>query len=312
MSDEVPEWKQFEIAVAEFLRALDQNAKVTHDAKIPDAHTGKPRQRDVWVEGNLCQLFPIKVLVSCKFTADRLNEQDIDAFNGEFIASRANKGVIYSKTGFTDAAIDKSKVLGFSCCRLYSNQPPDLPEALILSAYCSRNQAALILTERPDSLWGLTNWSDLFATPVLVGTKEEIALDAICALFKHFFEQSFDSTKILVGVPVPWSVEIALKHPTAPVAPLRIRLSGRWQTWVGKTEAYLLNGSYSITEGRFAGSMSTPVVDTWGVDPGPGWSPCDAPAQSPSNTCHFFIQGKTRESLIDVLGPMPLQIADEA
>ena len=141
----LPEWKQFEIAVANFLRAVDPSAKITHDAKIADVHTGEPRQRDVWIEGNLCQLFPIKVLVSCKFTKDRLNEQDIDAFNGEFISSGAHKGVIYAKTGFADPAIQKAKKLDFSCCRLYLNQPPDLPEVLFFTAYCSRNQLSLIL-----------------------------------------------------------------------------------------------------------------------------------------------------------------------
>jgi len=42
-----PKWKQFEIAVAQFVSALDPNAKVTHNAQLPDKHTGKLRQRDV-------------------------------------------------------------------------------------------------------------------------------------------------------------------------------------------------------------------------------------------------------------------------
>ena len=70
---EVPEWKQFEVAVANFLTALDPNARVTHDAKIDDAHTGKPRQRDVWIEAKVCQLFNLKILVSCKFWNTRIN-----------------------------------------------------------------------------------------------------------------------------------------------------------------------------------------------------------------------------------------------
>ena len=59
----VPEWQQFEIAVASFIQALDSSAKVTHDARTPDGDTGYPRQRDVWIEGRFCSLFPIRVLV---------------------------------------------------------------------------------------------------------------------------------------------------------------------------------------------------------------------------------------------------------
>lgn len=307
----IPEWKQFEIAVAEFLRALDPSAKVTHDAKTPDLHTGKPRQRDVWIEGTLCRLFPIKVLVSCKFTADRIDEQDIDAFNGEFIASRANKGVIYARTGFTKEAIDKAKVLGFSCCRLYANQPPEIPEVLFFSSsYCSRNQGSLIFVERPDPVWRLTDWSDLFNAAVLVGNMQEIALDVLCTIYEHCIEESLGTTKAQGGVPAPWIVDVELKHPNAAVNPLKVRLGGRWRTWVAKAEAHLLNGTYSLTDGQFVGTQTGPVVDTWGIHPGPDWTECEPPIQSPANTCHFFIRGKTRETLVDVLGPQPIQIAE--
>jgi hypothetical protein len=310
-SGSIPEWKQFEIAVAEFLRALDPNAKVTHDARLPDLHTGRPRQRDVWVEGTLCQLFQIKVLISCKFTADPLNEQDIDAFNGEFIASHANKGVIYARTGFTEGAIEKAKVLSFSCCRLYANQPPDLPEALFFSTYCSRNQASLVFLEGPDPLWRLTTWSDLFNAPILVGTEHVLGLEVLCAVDERQVDESLEPTKALRGAPAPWLVDVTLAHPAGTVNPLKIRLGGRWRTWVGKTEAYFLNGTYSITDGRFAGSQAGPVIDTWSVDPGPGWTPYDAPEQPPANICHIFIRGKTRESLLELLGPRPIEIVDQ-
>ena len=45
-----PKWKNFEIAVAEFMSKIGHGAKITHDARIPDAHTGYSRQRYVWVE----------------------------------------------------------------------------------------------------------------------------------------------------------------------------------------------------------------------------------------------------------------------
>ncbi|MFA5923837.1 MAG: hypothetical protein WC856_21515 [Methylococcaceae bacterium] len=66
MKSECPKWKEFELAVASFLSALDPNAMVTHDAILPDEDTGEPRQRDIWIETQVCHHFNIKILVSCK------------------------------------------------------------------------------------------------------------------------------------------------------------------------------------------------------------------------------------------------------
>ena len=124
-----PAWKQFEIAVRNFVAALDPSAEITHDAIIPDIDTGLPRQRDVWVEAKFGQHFPIKILLSCKYWEEKLNVQDIDAFLGELRSSGAHKGVIYARTGFTQPAIGKALANDVWCCLLYRNQPPDLPDA---------------------------------------------------------------------------------------------------------------------------------------------------------------------------------------
>ena len=126
-----PKWKEFEKAVARFVGALDPKAKVNHDVKLPDFHTSKPRQRDVWIEAKVCNHFPINVLISCKRLKRKLNQKDIDAFNGELASSEARLGVLYSYSGFTVNAIEKAKRLGISCCRLFENKSPDIPLNLI-------------------------------------------------------------------------------------------------------------------------------------------------------------------------------------
>jgi len=309
-SADMPEWRQFEVAVAEFLRAVDPTAKVTHNVTIPDAHTGEPRQRDVWVEGNLCQLFAIKILVSCKFAKDRLNEQDIDAFNGEFISSRANKGVIYAKAGFTKEAIAKATALDFSCCRLYSNQPSDLPEALTIRAYCCRNQVSLIGLECPDQKWNMRTWSDLFKSPVVVHGSQEVGIDVLCEIHDHAVKQALTAIKPGDLFPTAWYTDVRLDHPNAAAQPFSLRLGGRWNTWVGKTEAHLLKGTYSLTTNQFVGTTSMPYVDTWNVDPGPGCEPCEPPVRAPLNTCVYILRGKVRESLLAELAPKPIQVRE--
>ena len=72
------EWRNYEIAVQKFLDALEPNAKVVHDVKLPDKHTGKPRQRDIFIEATICGNIPVKILVSCKRYKRKLNESDID------------------------------------------------------------------------------------------------------------------------------------------------------------------------------------------------------------------------------------------
>ena len=57
-SNASPDWELFELAVAQFIAAINQGAKVTHDVRLPDVHTGHPRQRDVWVEWSFGGHFP--------------------------------------------------------------------------------------------------------------------------------------------------------------------------------------------------------------------------------------------------------------
>src|SRR5687767_13453107 len=54
-------WREFELAVAEFIRKLDPEARVTHNFHQADQQTGKRRQRDVWVETTVLKHFPITI-----------------------------------------------------------------------------------------------------------------------------------------------------------------------------------------------------------------------------------------------------------
>ncbi|MFI4861924.1 MAG: restriction endonuclease, partial [Phycisphaerales bacterium JB063] len=134
-------WRQFEEVVAQFLASLEVSAKVTHDIHLPDRDTGKPRQRDVWIEWNALNHFPTKMLVSCKRWSKPLDQKDIDHFNGEFLSSRAHIGVIYSYSGFNDNAVEKARALGFHCCQLLDDAPSPIPRTLVLGlAYLFRVQ----------------------------------------------------------------------------------------------------------------------------------------------------------------------------
>ena len=212
-----PIWRQFEFAVARFLKALDPTAVIRHNISLPDIHTGHPRQRDVWIEAKVCQHFPIKILVSCKRWNTKLNEQDIDTFVGELQSSGAHKGVLYSFSGYTKQAIKKAKKIGVCCCSLYTNQPPDLPELLIFRSYCCTPKIHISLVEIPDPVWLLKTFNDLFAL--------ELGPDGTTTLLDHlvtiFYEQEEKVVKeALYQIPSDWKIIISISEEGKP--PLEI------------------------------------------------------------------------------------------
>jgi hypothetical protein len=259
-----PDWKQFELAVARFIDAIGQGAKVTHDARIPDVHTGYPRQRDVWVEWSFGGHFPAKALISCKHWATPLDQMDIDHFNGEFISSGAQLGIIYAKAGFNDRALEKAKTLGFHCCKLYDNEPAELPEGLAIGlAYHFRPRFRISVHGSAD-LYGFKLWKEVFSLPSGSGT----VLSA--------FVQGFDAYQKESDIKKRWElarkgqVVIARVH-EKDKPPLVVELHLIYRAFQAKLEYTMLDGSYNITAGHFLGSEATPTIDTQSAHPGPGW-----------------------------------------
>lgn len=264
MDTSIPEWKLFELAVATFVATIAPNAKVTHDARLPDGDTGHPRQRDVWVEWAIGGHFPTKALISCKFLNSKLNEKDIDHFNGEFLSSRANVGIIYSKAGFNDYALEKARALNFHCCKLYSDAPAELPAQISLGlAYHFSPQILLeVKGELPKTLFA--NWGDVFRIPC----GEETVRDAIESLIRCYLDSNQVHERwrhAIPGAAYSISADIADWKPVS----IMITLSDRVRR--AKTEYSLLNGSYNFTFGLFSGASATPYIDIQSSDPGPGW-----------------------------------------
>lgn len=287
-----PAWRRFEIAVTSFIEALKSGAKVTHDAQIPDKQTGCPRQRDVWVEWVLGALFPVRGLISCKFWAEALNEQDIDHFNGEFQSSGAQIGIIYARTGYTDPAIQKAKSFGFHCCKLYEDQPADLPESLVLGlAYTFRPRFQIALAgDRTQH--NLRFLKELFP----LQTDNTTVFEMLATQLDHFqsaktplerwqlAKHGYTGVCNIGGVGLP---------------PLQISFRFTWRAFQARIEYTNLNGSYNITSGLFQGSQSTPPVDMQCANPGPGWVELsEIPEAMPNPRMAIYTTGDSRQALI--------------
>ncbi len=264
-SNASPDWKLFELAVAQFIAAIGQGAKVTHDVRLPDVHTGHARQRDVWVEWSFGGHFPVKALISCKHWAAPLNQSDLDHFNGEFISSGAQLGIIYSKAGFNDRALEKAKALSFHCCKLYDNEPAELPESLVVGpAYNFRLRLGMLVRGSAE-IYRFKQWIEVLDLPSAFGT--------VRSVFVHGLDefQNENHTKKRWDLARNGQKVIAHVHEEGK-PPLDVELHVTCPAFQAKLGHTMLDGSYNITAGHFLGSAATPMMDMQSAHPGLGWN----------------------------------------
>lgn len=280
-------WRTFEQAVAAFLQSLDPKAKVRHDAHTPDMDTGRLRQRDVWIDTAFGGHLPITILVSCKRKTAKLSQQDVDAFVGELRSSGANKGVLYAFSGFSNPALEKAAKLGISCCTLLVDQPPPVPEMLTFEAYCFREQYQVEVSGTPEPVWDIM--PDLFEATMIDDSQATTMLDILATRYDLAREQAV--VRLSEGVERPiWWAEIEIP-PEGQRPWLTVGIRSNWAVYRARFEGWRLNGSYTFTDAKFAGSFSTPWIDQQSTHPGPGWEKIDLDAVRPSGTvissyCH--------------------------
>jgi hypothetical protein len=295
-------WLEFEKAVACFAAAMDSNARVCHNAKLPDRDTKRPRQRDVWIEAKVCGHFPVHVLVSCKRYARKLHQGDIDTFVGELASSGAHKGVLYAYSGFNAAALEKAAAHGICCCRLFQNEPSEIPLSLSFGDhYCCAAQIQLQLSPGSQLDWGFRTWGDLLLTPI--PGEGGLVVDAVTKAF-HEAEHKAVLEARLTG-PFPHPFEASLLVPASNSHPsFQITAFGRWKVFRSRQEFVLLNGSYSHTTGDFRGSIYGPSIDRLSTHPGPGWEQIDElPLSLTNTTVAVLYRADTRSALLESQGP---------
>lgn len=229
-----PEWKQFELAVTRFLKALDPTAEITHNKIIPDADTGHPRQRDIWIESKILNHFTVKILVSCKRYKHKINSQDLDAFIGEIRSAGAHKGVMYTHTGYTKPAIEKAKRLDISLCKLYTNQPPDIPESILLKAYCAVPKPRMNLNEVPAAETGIITWNDIFNMQINVEDKLDSVLNHIKTTYEIVEKESIERTNKSREFPEDLGMEFDLDIEGADGSPIKLQVFVRWELYQAK------------------------------------------------------------------------------
>lgn len=263
-------WHEFEKAVARFVSALDPSARVRPDVRLPDRHTRRPRQRDVWVDARV-GMFPVAILISCKRLVRRINELDIDHFAGELQSSRAHKGVLFSYSPFNEGAVEKATELGIECCRLYVNSRCDLPQALMIRAYCCTAHLGINPVTIPSG-WGVSTLGDVFDIPTLDENDAETTVFSSLAIrFRarmKLAERQLSEERIF---PSNWSQDYGVQSISEDLPELRLALSGIWKVFEASVDLHLLDGAYSHTTNEFVGTQRIPVPVVDAGAPGPGW-----------------------------------------
>lgn len=138
----------------------------------------------------------------------------------------------------------------------------------MLASYCWRPRIQLTLPEQPSPGLNLKCWDDVFRLP----NGDTTVLDELIEAYKRCHEAAVAETRegkfkadrlVSLGV---------LVEERSGLPSFIINVVHHWRVFRAKVEAHLVNGSYSETHKEFAGSIHSPVIDTWESHPGPGWN----------------------------------------
>lgn len=300
--------RQYEEAVHAFAKTLDSAAEVLFNHSVTDRDTGTPRQCDVWINAKFGGHWPLSILVSCKDHRRKLHVGDIGTFLDEIRSTGASTGIIYSRKGYTKPAVDKAKANGVSCCRIYQNEPGDMPFAIWFDFFAC-TPTIQILTETDLRNTAYQTWNDLFDITIL---DNKIALDAIADAFSKGEEWSLsgyqkESSRKAGLFPSNWCAELKLREANRG-KDINLSIIGRWRRYRSRVEAVILNGSYCVSNGSFKGELAGPVIDTQGEFPGDAWTEISDPnfTMPLNKVVTILSKSNVKELLREKLGPQSI------
>jgi hypothetical protein len=220
-------------------------------------------------------------------------------------------GVIYSRSGFTKPAIEKGRANQVSCCRLYDNEPVDIPSSIWIEQFACK-PAVLVSLPKDSGYPDLEKWSDLFDIPD--SQNQQTVLDIIAAAFSACEAKAMEIVNDLLkkGVgsfPKNLSLDVTFDLSGSKC---KVTVGSYWKKYRARTEATLLQGSYCLTNSSFKGTMVGPSIDTWGESFGDAWEELkDSDVPTSSNFVLAIMSGSdVRIILREKLGDSPLNFGD--
>ncbi len=102
-----PQWRAFEISVADLVAKMDPAAGVEHNASVTGTVSGRPRQVDVLVTGAIGGI-EMRIAIECKRYGKRLGIGKVDEFAGKLIDLGVDRGVLYTLNGVSAGAASRA------------------------------------------------------------------------------------------------------------------------------------------------------------------------------------------------------------
>ncbi len=299
--------RQFELAVSEFAKSLDEKATVLFDHRIPDRDTGTPRQVDVWIEANLMGHWPVGVLVSCKDHKRPVSISGIGTFQSELRSVGASCGVMYSSSGFSKPAIQKARAIGITCCVLLRDEPPRVPECLWFTSYLFRPSVRFDLVRRIGKFTSLDTWNDLLSIKD-IGVNHNSMMQLIDGAYDEAERASRDRYLKAPGFPEDLVSTLILDDSDCEDNQLELQIGVHWKGFMGRLESNRITGSFCLNNGSFRGNQACPVIDLKGSDPGEGWEEIDRDSftQPKRGIVAMCFGTSASKSIRDALGGQPI------
>lgn len=281
--------RAFEKAVHTFVQTLDPSAEVLFDYKVPDRDTGTLRQCDVWINACIGGHWPISILVSCKDDKNSRRKLDIGAittFSGEVQSTGATMGVIYSNVGFTEPAVQKAKANGIACCRLYRNEPGDIPSLIWADQFVCMWRVHHPMIAVDGRVLRRITWNDVFNTNVKLPDRTTTLLEVLADQFTESERESIETYNRQGWprdsiCPPGWITKVGLSTDWVD-GNVELTLEISCSCYRARLEAVLIDGSYSITNDAFRGQQFGPAINMRADNPGPGWEEFYGPPPSPA------------------------------
>ena len=107
MSTSDPLWMRYEQSVQTMLSALDSAARVIHNVHVDGRLSRARRQIDVLATGTVIGQ-QVTVAVECKRHGRPATIEVVDQFIGKLLDIGADRGVLYSFSGFTEKAVARA------------------------------------------------------------------------------------------------------------------------------------------------------------------------------------------------------------
>lgn len=101
-------WLAYEKRVAALVKALDENATITHNESRLGELSGVARQIDALAEG-LVAGQQLRVVIEAKCYGRRVSIGTVDEFIGKLLDLGAERGILYAAGGFTSGAVARAE-----------------------------------------------------------------------------------------------------------------------------------------------------------------------------------------------------------